>query len=279
MIFLQCKPLKTLQSKREGFQLTKDQNCAIGYLSKFQVDVSIPASSLSSTGTSTFDPNLIYSCTDWANWLSSAKWEWICCFYCNATSAERSLTVWLPREIFLGCLDGDWHPNSATGVEREGKNKRVFSGVSCLVIDTTVMFYLWCAIILLEGIEIFSVCLVWHKENQGWSFSFSCLPGRVAVRPQAAIWAVLCGVDKLPSAITCQAGWLYVLARSSVELGLAQHCSCCGTMPLKAGLGMPGWVALSPKEHPYLACAGNPWKCLLKCLNPGSLGGPDLLYF
>lgn len=72
-------------------------------------------------------------------------------------------------------------------LKEKGKTNVCFQGFSCLVIDTTVMFYLWCAIILLEGIEIFSVCLVWHKENQGRSFSFSCLPGRVAVRPQAAI--------------------------------------------------------------------------------------------
>lgn len=41
---------------------------------------------------------------------------------------------------------------------------------------------------------MFSDCLVWHKESQGRDFAFSCLPGKVSVRPQvthclgSALW-------------------------------------------------------------------------------------------
>lgn len=73
---------------------------------------------------------------------------------------------------------------------------------------------------------MFSVYLVQHRENQGKSFSFSCLPGRGAVRPHGASWAAFCGVDKFTSAITsCLPCWmaLYVLSGPSVELSVVPH--------------------------------------------------------
>lgn len=74
---------------------------------------------------------------------------------------------------------------------------------------------------------MFSVGLVWHKENQGRDFAFSCLPGKVSVRPQvthclgSALWI---GPIHFCHYIIMSCGMaFYVLARSSVELSPAQH--------------------------------------------------------
>lgn len=74
---------------------------------------------------------------------------------------------------------------------------------------------------------MFSVYLVWHRENQGKSFSFLCLPGRGAVRPHGASRAAFCGVDEFTSAITsCLPCWmaLSLLSGPSVQLSVAPHC-------------------------------------------------------
>lgn len=87
---------------------------------------------------------------------------------------------------------------------------------------------------------MFSVCLVQHKENPGRDFAFSCLPGKVSVRPQ-----VTHCLGKFTSAMTsrmsCRMAF-YVLARSSVGLSAAQHgpCSSDGYYAFESRMGTPG---------------------------------------
>lgn len=139
--------------------------------------------SLSSTSTWVFDPNLIYYCTDSANWLSLTKWGMDLLFFLLWYNICREITyyVWPPGKIVLGCLDRGRYPNSATGVGKQGKkkkNKRVFPRVLlllCYIHLCSVFFYLWCATISLGGIKMSSVYLVWHRENQDRSFSYSCV--------------------------------------------------------------------------------------------------------
>lgn len=212
MMLLKSNPLKTLQSKRQGFKLTEDQNCINSYLWKLQEDVSTPCFFIIHHQHPCIWPQpylLLYRRSKLA-FLNHVENGFAIFIVLQHLQRDNLLCVWLPGKIFLGCLDKDWYPNSATGIGRKAKTNVCFQGGGCCITYTKVMFLLSvvCNHFIRRNKDVF--CMSGTRKIRVGSFH-SCVYLGVSQTP-GHFWAVLCGLDKSTSAMTScsHAGWLFM---------------------------------------------------------------------